>query len=248
MTEAADTAEVPATDPRYYDVIEATWPCLRRDSLGPITLRVGGGGGSRVSAATAEAPVTAAQIAEAETRMQALGQPCLFQVRDGQDALDKELDRLGYQVMDPVVFWTCPPQQLMDVEIPRVTTFCVWEPLAIQREIWAEGGIGPERLAVMSRAAGPKTSILGRWQDKPAGTAYVAEHAGVAMLHALEVPPHQRRKGVGVWMMRQAAHWAHQVGAQELTVLCTRANTGANALYARLGMAQVGCYHYRIKR
>ncbi len=246
MTSAPVAPTVTAS--RYYDVVEATWPCLRREALGPITLRVGAGGGSRVSAATVEAPVSVAQIAAAEARMQALGQPRLFQIRDGQDDLDAQLSGLDYEVMDPVVLWTCPPRQLMDVEIPRVTTFCVWEPLAIQREIWAAGGIGPERLAVMTRAAGPKTSILGRWQDKPAGTAYVALHAGVAMLHALEVPPHQRRKGVGAWMMRQAARWADQAGAEELTVLCTRANTGANALYARLGMAQVGGYHYRIKR
>ena len=68
------------------------------------------------------------------------------------------------------------------------------------------------------------------------------------MLHALEVLPHQRRKGVGVWMMRQAAYWAADQGAEELVVICTRANTGANALYASLGMRAVGQYHYRIKR
>jgi GNAT superfamily N-acetyltransferase len=68
------------------------------------------------------------------------------------------------------------------------------------------------------------------------------------MLHALEILPHQRRKGMGVWMMRQAAYWAAEQGATELAVLCTRANAGANALYARLGMQQSGGYHYRIKR
>jgi len=240
---------VPAmTDPKYYDVVEATWPCLRKDRLGPITLRVGGGGGSRVSAATAEAALSDAQIAEAETAMVALNQPRLFMVRDGQDELDAQLDRLGYEVMDPVVLWTCPPTVLTDVEIPRVTTFCTWPPLAIQREIWQAGGIGPERQAIMERAEVAKTSLLGRWNDKPAGTAYVAIHADVAMLHALEILSHQRRKGMGVWLMRQAARWAEAEGARELVVLCTRANTGANALYARLGMTQAGGYHYRIKR
>ncbi|NKW78995.1 GNAT family N-acetyltransferase, partial [Rhodobacteraceae bacterium R_SAG7] len=42
--------------------------------------------------------------------------------------------------------------------------------------------------------------------------------------------------------------WAAEQGATELAVLCTRANAGANALYARLGMQQAGGYHYRIKR
>lgn len=238
----------PLTDPKYYDVVEATWPCLRKDTLGDITLRIGAGGGSRVSAATAEASVSDEQIAEAEAAMQALGQSRLFMIRDGQDELDQQLYRLGYEVMDPVVLWTCAPSLLTDVTIPRVTTFCLWEPLAIQREIWATGGIGPERLSVMHRACGPKTSLLGRWNDKPAGTAYVGMYGDTAMLHALEILPHQRRKGVGVWMMRQAAYWAAEQGATELAVLCTRANKGANALYGGLGMTQAGGYHYRIKR
>lgn len=235
------------TDPKYYDVVEATWPCLRKEELGAITLRVGAGGGSRVSAATAEAEISDDQIAEAEAAMQALDQPRLFMIRDGQVDLDAQLDRLGYVVMDPVVLWTCAPSLLTDVPIPRVTTFDVWEPLAIQREIWETGGIGPARLAVMHRAAGAKTALLGRWDDKPAGVAYVGLHGDIAMLHALEILPHQRRKGMGVWMMRQAAVWAEQHGAAELSVLCTRANVAANPLYSGLGMTEAGGYHYRIK-
>ena len=73
-------------------------------------------------------------------------------------------------------------------------------------------------------------------------------YGDTAMLHALEILSHQRRKGVGVWMMRQAAYWAAEQGATELAVLCTRANKGANALYGGLGMTQAGGYHYRIKR
>ncbi|MCG7623934.1 GNAT family N-acetyltransferase [Epibacterium sp. Ofav1-8] len=236
------------TDPKYYDVVEATWPALRRRQLGPVTLREGGGGGSRVSAATVDGSVTEAQIAKAEAEMQALGQSRLFMIRDGQTDLDTQLAALGYEVMDPVNLWSCAPEILTDVEIPRVTTFCVWEPLAIQNEIWDAGGIGPERRAVMERATCTKTSLLGRWDDKPAATAYVGCHDRTAMLHALEVLPHQRRKGVGVWMMRQAAYWAADQGAEELVVICTRANAGANALYASLGMREVGQYHYRIKR
>jgi GNAT superfamily N-acetyltransferase len=136
--------------------------------------------------------------------------------------------------------------QLTDVQIPRVTTFAMWEPLAIIRETWAAGGIGPARQAVMERVAGPKTAILGRHNDKPAGAGFCAIHDGTAMVHALEVPPHQRRNGMGAWMMRQAAFWAAEQGATEITVLCTKRNEAANGLYASLGMALVGQYHYRI--
>jgi GNAT superfamily N-acetyltransferase len=66
------------------------------------------------------------------------------------------------------------------------------------------------------------------------------------MVHALEILPHQRRAGMGAWMMRQAAFWALENGATEMAVLCTKRNAGANGLYASLGMALSGEYHYRI--
>jgi hypothetical protein len=45
--------------------------------------------------------------------------------------------------------------------------------------------------------------------------------------------------------MRAAAFWAQEQGAQTLSVICTKANAGANGLYQTLGMAIVGEYHYR---
>jgi len=235
-----------STDPRYYAVTEATWPSAREFTLGPITLREGLDGGSRVSSATINGPVTDNDIAAAEGVMRDMEQVPQFMIRDGEDVLDAQLEARGYSVKDPVNIWACPASLLTDVEIPRVTTFCIWEPLAIQREIWATGGIGPGRLAVMERATGPKMSLLSRQNEKPAGTGYCAIHDGVAMVHALEILPHQRRKGMGVWMMRQAAFWAQENGADTLSVICTKRNEGANGLYASLGMTCVGQYHYRI--
>lgn len=234
------------TDPRYYAVTEATWPPASRRGLGPVTLREGQGGGSRVSAATVNGTAGEAEIAAAEAGMRAMGQDCLFMVRDGETELDAQLAARGYAVKDPVNLWVCPVAQLTDTPVPPVTAFCLWEPLAIQREIWAEGGIGPERLAVMERVAGPKTALLARHRDKPAGAGFAAIHDGVAMVHALEILPHQRRAGMGAWMMRQAAFWALENGAAEMAVLCTKRNEGANGLYASLGMALSGQYHYRI--
>ena len=233
------------TDPKYYAVVEATWPTAAKRQLGPITLREGQGGGSRVSAASVEGSATEAEIETAEQAMRAMGQDCLFMIRDGQDDLDAQLGARGYLVKDPVNLWVCPIEKLMDVEIPRVTTFALWSPLEIQREIWIAGGIGMARQAIMERVSGPKAALLGRYDDKPAGAGFVAVHDGVAMVHALEILPHQRRRGMGVWMMRQAAFWAAENGATEMAVLCTKENAGANGLYASLGMTNGGQYHYR---
>lgn len=65
------------------------------------------------------------------------------------------------------------------------------------------------------------------------------------MLHALEVRPLQRRQGVGGHLLRAAANWAADQGAQILSLVVTQRNAAARALYARAGMAQTGRYHYR---
>ncbi len=228
-----------------FAVLDGTWPAAGYEVCGPFTLRAGQGGGNRVSAATLAAPLGPDDLARAEAAMRALGQPPLFMIRPGDAALDGILAARGYALRDATVIHACPVRQLSDLPLPRVTVFTIWQPLAIMREIWAAGGIGPQRLAIMERAAGPKTGLLARYNDRPGGAAFVAIHAGIAMLHALEILPHQRAQGLGGWMMRGAALWAAGQGAHTISTACTRENAGANALYASLGMAVVGQYHYR---
>ena len=228
-----------------YDVIDGTWPAASYRRLGPWTLREAQGGGQRVSAATTDGPVTENEISQAGAAMRQMGQHPLIMVRDGQDEMDDLLADLGWEVVDPVVAHACPVEQLTNIPVPRITVLCAWPPLVIMREIWAQGGIGPERVAVMERASGPKTGLLGRLNDSPGGSGFAAIHDGIAMVHALEILPHQRGQGLGGWFMRQAAFWAEENGAHTISALCTRANAGANALYASLGMSVVGQYHYR---
>lgn len=230
-----------------YSVTEATWPPAAARAAGPWIIRDGQGGGKRVSAATATGPVTAGDLPLAEDAMRALNQTPLFMIREGDDTLDALLAEHGYGVIDPVNVYAIPLDALTDTPPPRVTTFDLWEPMAIQRDIWAEGGIGPARIAVMQRAAQPKTALFGRDDNRPAATGFVAIHDRIAMIHALEVLPRHRRRGLAAHLTRHAARWALAHGATHLAVLCTQANTGANALYTSLGMALVGQYHYRIK-
>ncbi len=231
-----------------YAVIDATWPAASQHQLGPWLVRDGQGGGQRVCSTLAVAPVTVDDLPAAENAMQALGQPLIFMIREGETALDKMLEAAGYSIVDPVNLYVTPVSELATQCPPRLTTFDIWEPLAIMREIWTRGGIGPRRLAVMERANCIKTGLLGRANNRPAATGYVAIHDRVAMVHALEVLPDHRRAGMGRYMMRQAAFWAMDNGATHMSVLCTQANVAANALYSSLGLTLVGHYHYRNKR
>lgn len=224
------------------EVMEATWPPLGRRALGPFTLRDGAGGGKRVSAASCSGGFSEADVAALEA---AMAEPLML-IRDGDTALDAALAARGWAVVDPVVAYAAPVQALA-ADLPPLAAFPHWPPLEIGRAIWDEGGIGPARVAVMDRAAGPKAAILARAGDRPAGMAFVAVHGSEAMLHALEVRPDRRRRGVGRTLLHAAANWAALQGADRLSLVVTRQNAAARALYARLGMQTVGQYHYRAK-
>ncbi len=221
--------------------LEATWPAAAVRDLGPWRLRDGAGGGKRVSAATAQAPWTEDDIARAE---HAMTQP-LFQIRTEETALDMALAVRGYRLIDPVVVYQAPVAEF-DLP-PHMTTFPHWPPLEIAVDLWAEGGIGAARLAVMNRAKGPKVAILARGSDRAAGVAFVALHDTTAMLHALEVTPELRRRGSAQHILLAAAHWAQDMGADSLSLVVTEANMAARNLYASLSMQVVGHYHYREK-
>jgi N-acetylglutamate synthase len=229
-----------------FDVMAATWPPHAVQRMGPVTIREGHGGGSRVSAATIDGAPTAQDVDMAEAGMRALGQVPIFMIRPGESALDDALAQRGYEQRDSVTAYAAVVSELADRRPPPVTTFEVWPPLAIQAEIWAAGGISPARLAVMDRVQGPHTTILGRSSDRPAGTAFVACPGAVAMVHALEVTPAARRQGLAGHMLRAAAFWAKDQGAEFLSLVVTDANVAANALYRRCNMVPVSHYHYRV--
>ena len=231
---------------KLYAIIDGTWPTSAKQALGPWTIRLDGSGSSRVSAATAEQPVTETDIAPAAEAMIEAGQTPLFMIREGDDALDDMLAAKGYVIKDPVNMYAAPARDIATERPPPVTSFEVWPPLAAQAEIWAAGGISQGRLDVMDRARQPKTTLLGRVNDRPAGTVFVGVAANCAMIHALEIAAAHRRQGLARHMTRAAAFWTLDAGADYLTLVTTRDNEGANALYSSLGMTLVGQYHYRI--
>ena len=233
------------TPPDFAAAIEATWPALAVHRAGPWAVREGAGGGKRVSAASALGAWSPDDIALAEQTQRDLGQDRLFVIWPWDHALDAALAARGYAKIEPVVGYCAPISAFAPPA--RMTSFPHWPPLQIACEIWAEGHISAARLAVMDRVLGPKTVILGRTADKPAGAAFVALHGTTAMIHALEVRPALRRRGAGREILAAAAHWAAQQGADRLALAVTQANGAARALYASLGMQPVGEYHYRIK-
>jgi len=227
--------------------LDATWPAAARESIGPWIIRDGQEGGKRVSAATPNSDWTPADIQTAEATMRDLGQTPLFMIIDQDHDLDHALADTGYDIVDPVNIYSTSVDTLTIERPPKVSMFSVWPPLAIEIDMWAEGGISDARVNVMKRVQGPKTSILARWNDHPAGVGFAAVHGKDAFVHAVEIRAAQRQQGVASWLMKQAAFWAAEQGASRLNVACTKANVAANALYRSIGMKVVGEYHYRMK-
>lgn len=227
-------------------LIDGTWPAAAYHSRGPWMIREGRGAGSRVSAATAKAPDALDKIELAETAMRELDQTPIFMVREGEEALDSALAGRGYRIKDPVTFYHAPVGVLATQRPPPVTTFETWPMLATQKEIWRAGGMDDVRFDVMYRVTGPKTTILGRLDDTPAGALFVAMEGGCAVLHGIETLKRFRRRGLAAHIMRAAAFWARDNGATKIALLTTQANIAANALYSSIGMIAAAGYHYRI--
>jgi GNAT superfamily N-acetyltransferase len=223
------------------EVMEATWPPARAWREGPFTQRDGAGGGKRVSAVSCDGDCTEAEL----DRIVAQGAGLML-IRAFDTALDAMLEARGWRIVDPVVAYAAPVADLT-ADLPPMAAFAHWPPLEMTRTIWAEGGIGPERVEVMARTRGAHSAIMARREDRPAGAVFVALHGTDAMVHALEVREPMRRRGVGETLLRAAANWAAVNGADRLSLVVTERNAAARALYARLRLQAVGQYHYRMK-
>ena len=235
------------TEAEILQTVDATWPAARYFESGPFTLRMGHDGGQRVSAASANRAASAAEIGAAESAMRAMEQPRLFMITEKDATLDSDLASRGYVIKDPVTMFAAPIATLAERDQKELTAIRAEAPLAALKDIWAAGGIEKGRLAVMARAKGPKTYLLGRADNQPAGAAFVAMQGKVAMLHALEILPIARRKGLGLAMTTAAAAWAAEQGAETFSLIAVSANAAACGLYRHLGMQEVGHYHYRKK-
>ena len=231
---------------RLYQATNTTWPARTTRQEAGWEIRDGAGGGKRVSAVTL-AQKELADIDWIEATLTAQGQEHLFMIRDGDEILDEALATRGYKITDPVTLYLCDTARVRPASLPRAQSYSIWEPLHIMHEIWAVGGIQEPRIALMHRVQTPKTALLARSGDTPAGVGFLALDGDIAMLHAVEVLPSFRRTGVAKKLMAQAAKWAEDHGAKYMALMTTRDNKAANHLYSSLGMRPVGHYHYRIK-
>ena len=220
-----------------YETIDYTWPSASIQVNQGWLVKNGLGGGKRVSATLQLDPQ--ANIKNAEKMMEALSQNYLFMIRENDSVLDYKLDKLGYDLIDPVVIF-CSPISLIDKSIKGVFHS---KPNTIMKRIWLNGGVSSARLNIMKRTKVSKTFIL---IDNKA-VAFVAIHNDIAMFHALEVLKEYRREGLAKIIMQQINVWASTNGAKFISAVSVKGNIPARNFYLSIGMSEVGYYHYRLK-
>ena len=229
-----------------FEVIDLTWPAEEFHEFSNWKLRKSLKGGKRVSAATSIKTPDISDIEFAEDKMTSWLQEKLFMVQSDQNNLDEALQMRGYRFIDPTNIWSISSKTLSLQQVPPVTAFSIYPPLAIQRELWMANGIDPSRMEIMGRVKTPKTTIFGRINAKPAASAFAAVAYKIAMVHALVVDLKCHRQGIGKFVMQKVGDWAYQMGADDVVALCTKENQSANCFYKNLGMNLIGGYHYRL--
>ena len=170
----------------------------------------------------------------------------MFRLIPEDAALDRDLAARRYGVVDPVLLYAAPVARLIGSGSHVAAAYRATIRPALMEEIWHAGGIGPARLAVMDRVAGPAAFLMSRIGDCPCGAAFVAADRDVAMIHAIEVLADMRRQGAAELLIEAAARFAQAQHADWLTLAVTEANVPARALYEKLGMTVSGRYHYRV--
>ena len=229
-----------------FETIDLTWPAEEFFELPKWKLRKSINGGKRVSAATATGKSSITDIQFAENTLAEWRQDKLFMIKAGENSLDQALTKRGYCIVDPTNIWSISSPALSMQQIPPVTAFTIFPPLAIQKELWVANGIDASRIEIMNRVKTPKTTIFGRMNAKPAASAFVSVANKIAMVHALIVDHKCRRQGMGKFVMQKIGAWAYKLGAKNVVVLCTKKNQSANKFYKSLGMKVTGEYHYRL--
>jgi len=229
-----------------FETIDLTWPAEELFELPKWKLRKSINGGKRVSAATAIGKSSISDIQFAENTLAEWRQDKLFMIKAGENSLDQALTKRGYYIVDPTNIWSISTAALSMQQIPPVTAFTIFPPLAIQKELWVANGIDASRIEIMNRVKTPKTSIFGRINATPAASAFVSVANKIAMVHALIVDHKCQRQGMGKFVMQKIGAWADELGAKKVVALCTKKNHSANNFYKSLGMKVTGEYHYRL--
>ncbi|MGR3541001.1 MAG: GNAT family N-acetyltransferase [Hasllibacter sp.] len=223
---------------RVMAAIRATWPPAGLTRIGAFDLPHDRTGSGRAISARILAPPAGADV-DALLHARPEAQVCVVEGVDDPGALPAR----GFAPGPETTLMAGPVAPLAG-DLPPVSGWAHWPPLAVLDALWEGNGSAAPRRAPAHRAPHPKAAILLRAGDRAAGGLFAGVDGDCAALHMVLTRPGMRGKGVGMLGMRHAARFAHTHGAQWLVLPVEAANAPANALYRRAGLRPVGAYRY----
>ncbi|WP_405011735.1 GNAT family N-acetyltransferase [Kitasatospora sp. NBC_01539] len=250
----ARPARTPSAGPVELQRIAArSWPAVEQERLGGWVLRASAGFTRRANSVQALGdpgrPLPQA-LAEADAWYAARGLPAYVEVvtPGSPDDLAAELDRLGAGLAK-TLFRTAPLAPLARLGGPheRVRLSRTAGPAWMSR--YRRVGRDPalEQAAAAVLHGGPSVwfaTVPGPPGAAPLAIGRLAVDGPWACFGAIEVDPEARRSGLATAVMAVLAARAAEEGATGAYLQVEEENTGAVALYDRLGFTTSHTYHY----
>lgn len=249
--EATPTSEpptTPVTPGRFAAASHATWPAAEVIEQHGWCLRFTAGAGSRAASAWARGHCPGdleAAIQGVESAYRARDLTPRFQLWPEDETLDAALDARGYTAYDRSLLMARPASLPWPAKDERCVAVEVRTRLAGLETLWADGGVGPARQAVLARTGSRATIFLGRVDMAPAGAVAIVQDGEVAVTQALWVMPAHRGCGLARCLMAAAGRSAAARGANVIAHAVVATNDSAIRLYESLGFTAFGAYHYR---
>ena len=226
------------------------WPAGETRRVDGWLWRYSGGGSQRansVSALSYEGADVEGTIDAIEALYREHGAPVRFQVGfplSRPDDLDQRLAARGYEIHDPVT------TLLKSVE-PVTASMDV-----VMREAPSEGwlsvylaNVTPDRrpfaTAILARVPGPCVFAEAIREGAVIATALGVFHENTVIAECVGTASTARRQGAAAAVMRALEAWGGGLGAHTIGLQAVTTNMPAQGLYAALGYAPSGTYHYR---
>ncbi|UZX05476.1 GNAT family N-acetyltransferase [Arthrobacter sp. CDRTa11] len=254
----------------YEALMDAAWPAPERHDTGEWTLRAAGGVTQRANSVwpQAEARDIPGAVREASLWYRRRRLPPIYQVTDTprNAALNAVLDAQGYtrQSETLIMARSSGPDtsRTAPVRPPgRPAAELSDQPTDEWLDLWwsvdGRGG-APELETARTILTGcPSLYALVRSDDgAPAAVGRLALPLAPPLagggcyggIYGMATRPGLRRQGLAGRVLHSLMEGAAEAGAEELWLLVTAANTGAQTLYAKAGFREAGRYAYRQER
>jgi len=226
------------------------WPASRTVAVGGWALRLSDGYTKRANSANALSPSSPFdKVREAAERLyRDEGLPPIFRITPlaGADA-DVQLDRAGYQLIEPSLVMTAAVDAVADVAAGEIADAPSSEWLdGYARASGLAEGMREKHAAILGRIHAPAAFVTLRRDDETAGCGLAVYAREVVGLFDIVVSPSLRGRGYGRALTGELMNWARRKGARSAYLQVHRSNAPALSLYNHLGFAEAYGYHYRI--